>query len=173
MKKGTSAFTIIELIAAITIVALLAIVTIVSFNGVQGRSRDANRRADIANLAKALEQYYDDNGAYPIPAGSWYNSNNANWATFGTALNGTASGTIIDNMPADPKNNGDPTLATNYGYSYYYYTAAACGRSAGQWYLLVYRFESSPQIKFSDNDCSTGTGDTYYTNGASYYRSVK
>lgn len=168
MRKSTSAFTIIELLVVIVVIAVLASVAIVAFSGVQGRSRDAGRRADIGNITKALEQYYSDNSSYPVPGASWYYSNDASWATLSTSLSG-----IIDKLPTDPRNSGDPTLSTGYGYSYYYYTAAACGRAAGQWYLLVYRFEASPQTKFSDNDCNTSAGDDYYANGASYYRSVK
>lgn len=164
MKKSSSAFTIIELIAVITVIAILVAATIVSYNGIQGRSRDATRRSDVANIAKALEQYYSDNGSYPGTAGTWYVSNNANWTTFRTALTG-----MIDKVPVDPRNTGNPTAANTYGYAYY--TANACGRTAGQWYLLAYRFESSPQVKFSDKTCSTNEGDSY--TGVSYYRSVQ
>lgn len=169
MNKNTSGFTIIELIAVISIISVLAVITVVAFNGVQGRARDADRRADISNLTKALEQYYDDNGAYPGTSGTWYVSNNTNWGSTGI---GGSLATIIDSMPTDPKNTGNPTAAGLYGYSYY--TGSFCGRTAGQWYLLVYRFESSAKERFTDGDCSTNPlGDTYYTSGASYYRSAK
>ena len=160
MKKSTSGFTIIELMTVIIVLGILVAVVVVGYNGVQGRSRDAIRRSDISNITKALEQYYDDNGTYPAAT---YRSDNINWSTFSTALNGGPGGPVIDDLPKDPKNSGDPTLATGYGYSYYYYTAAACGQASGQWYMLVYRFESSSRTKFSDGTCSTNAGDTYYT----------
>lgn len=169
MTKSMNGFTIIELGAVIAIIAILATITIVAFTGVQGRARDSDRRGDVANLTKALELYYNDNGAYPGTSGTWYVSNNANWGS--TGLGGSLTG-IIDSMPVDPKNTGNPTNAGLYGYSYY--TATNCGRTAGQWYLLVYRFEGSTKERFTDGTCSTPElGDTYYTAGASYYRSVK
>lgn len=176
MKKSTSAFTIIELIAVISIIAVLAAVTIVAYSGVQARARDATRRADIGNIVKALEQYYDDYGSYPDPTGTasvisteWYSSGDASWGTFGTSL-----ASIIDATPKDPKGiaNANPLNANEFAYAYF--TGANCGKSSGQWYLLVYRFESSANEKFTDGDCSTNPiGDTYFAGGASYYRSVK
>lgn len=179
MKKSTSAFTIIELIVAVTVIAILAGVTIVAYKGVQGRSRDATRSSDIANITKALEQYYSDNGAYPIASGSsgsvingwWYTSGDASWSTFQNTL--TSAG-VIDNVPKDPNNitNSNPLNANSYAYAYF--SGSYCGRSAGQWYLLVYRFESRENVKFSDGNCTTNPlGDNYFSSGASYYRSVK
>lgn len=167
MKKSTSAFTIIELITVIVILSILVAITIVSYKGVQARARDSDRRADVTNIAKALEQYYGDNGTYPGVSGTWYISNNANWSTFSSSI-----ATIIDDVPKDPVNTGNPTTANTYGYAYY--TGAACGRTAGQWYLLVYRFEGSSNERFTDGTCATNElGDTYFAGGASYYRSVK
>lgn len=176
MKKSTSGFTLIELLTVIAIIAILASVMIVLYNGTQARARDAARRVDISNITKALEQYYSDNGAYPIPSGTssvinstWYTSGDSSWSTLAAALNGD-----IDTLPVDPlkKANANPLNVGNYGYAYY--SGAFCGHVAGQWYLLVYRFENSPQTKFSDGTCTTNPlGDNYYANGASYYRSTK
>ncbi len=176
MKKSTSAFTLIELMTVVAIIAILAVSTFVAYTGAQARARDAVRQEDISNLVKALEQYYSDNGAYPIPSGTssvinsnWYTSGDSSWTTFSSALTG-----IIDTVPVDPLKtvNGDPLNVGSYGYAYFsgYY----CGSTPGQWYLLVYRFENSSQTKFSDGACTTNPlGDNYYANGASYYRSVK
>lgn len=176
MKKSTSGFTLVEILIVVIIITILASIVAVSYNGAQGRARDSDRRADIANITKALEMYYDDNGAYPIPSATssvigntWYSSGDASWATFQSALSSAMS-----DVPKDPTGttNGNPINAGNYAYAYT--SGSYCGRNPGQWYLLVYRFEASANTKFSDGDCSTNPlGDTYFTGGSSYYRSTK
>lgn len=178
MRKSVSrlGFTITELLIVIVIIGILAAITLVQYNGTQGRARDAQRRTDIANITKALEQYYADNGSYPVASGTasvinanWYTSGDASWTGFTTNLTG-----IIDTLPADPKavTNGNPLNAGSYAYAYF--TGNYCNETAGRWYILVYRFEIDQNEKFSDGDCSVNPlGDAYYASGASYYRVVK
>lgn len=180
MKKSVSklGFTLIELMVVIIVLAILVAIVVVQYNGAQGRARDTDRRADISNIAKGLEQYYDDNGSYPATSGSsstitsnWYVSNTTNWtSTFSGAMS-----SILSPFPADPINSGVITTAKQYSYAYF--SGTGCGRAAGQWYLLVYAYENSPKEKFSDGDasgCSANEGDAFYTaNGASYYRVIR
>ena len=177
MKKSTSSvgFTIVELLIAIIVIGILASITLVQYNGAQSKARDTQRRADIGNITKALEQYYADNGAYPIPTGTasvinqyWYTSGDASWTTFAGSLNG-----IINQTPTDPKNitNGNPITPGSYAYAYF--SGNYCGKNAGKWYLLVYRFEAAAPEKFSDGNCTDPIIDNYFAAGASYYLSVK
>lgn len=178
MKKNISSlgFTIVELLIVIIIIGILATITIVQYNGAQAHARDLDRRADVANITKALEQYYADNGSYPVASGTasvinsnWYTSGDASWTTFATNLSG-----IIDTLPTDPKAIANSNPLNSGSYAYAYYTGSYCGKTAGRWYLLVYRYEYDANEKFSDGDCSTNPlGDAYYTAGASYYRVVK
>ena len=170
MKKSVSGFTLVELIIVICVIALLAAIVTVSYSPTKARARDTTRRSDIANIVKGLELYYDDNGSYPAPGGTnWYYSTDSTWSSLVTALTGK-----ISSVPSsDPTNSGSPTTAGKFGYAYYS-SGSYCGRAAGQWYLLVYRFEVGSQTKFSDGTCGgTEYGDTFYSAGASYYRSVK
>ena len=180
MKKSTNGlgFTIIELIVVVTVVGILAAITVVSYSAAQGRARDTTRRADIANITKALEQYYDDNGSYPTTSGAsstiqsyWYLSTATGWtSTLATALNG-----IISPLPVDPRNNG--SFVTARQFSYAYFSGTGCGKSPGQWYVLLYEFEASDKEKFTDGTataCVANDGDTFFnTYGASYYRVVR
>lgn len=65
MHKTKSGFTIVELLIVIVVIGILAAITIVAYNGIQGRARDTERTADIAQLHKALELFYAENNYYP------------------------------------------------------------------------------------------------------------
>jgi len=70
MRKSKSGFTIIELLVVVVVIGILAGITLVAYNGTQARSRDARRKTDVANIIKAMELYYSDNGQYPVPTGA-------------------------------------------------------------------------------------------------------
>jgi len=55
-------FTIVELLIVIVVVGILAAITIVAFNGVRQRASDAQRKSDIANIAKAIQSYKVEKG---------------------------------------------------------------------------------------------------------------
>ncbi|OGE76633.1 MAG: hypothetical protein A3C85_02550 [Candidatus Doudnabacteria bacterium RIFCSPHIGHO2_02_FULL_48_21] len=58
-------FTLIELLVVISIIGLLASVVLVSLNAARAKARDTKRKADLAQIVKALELYYDQYGVYP------------------------------------------------------------------------------------------------------------
>jgi type II secretion system protein G len=58
-------FTLIELLVVIAIIGLLASVVLVSLNSSRQKSRDAKRLADMNQMAKALELFYNDFNSYP------------------------------------------------------------------------------------------------------------
>ena len=55
MRKNTSGFTIVELLIVVVVIAILAAISIAGYNGIQARSRDGQRKQDIATIKKALE----------------------------------------------------------------------------------------------------------------------
>lgn len=176
MKKSKSGFTLVELLVVIVVIGILAGITIVSYNGVQSRSRDARRKTDIANIAKAMEIYYGDNARYPTPTGNtnssinntWYSSSDSSWGLLKTAL------ADVD-IPTDPKNTpGNPLSGKNYSYAVFVNTANYCGAPAGQMYIIVWRYETMAKEKTSLGTCTDmPLGDGYYTNGNSYYRNSR
>ena len=61
-KKG---FTLIELLVVIAIIGILSSVVLVSLSGSRQKARDGKRVGDIAEIQKALEQYFDVYQSYP------------------------------------------------------------------------------------------------------------
>ncbi len=67
-KRG---FTLIELLVVIAIIGLLSSVVIVSLNSSRAKARDTRRKADLAQISKALELYYEKYGTYKVQGGGW------------------------------------------------------------------------------------------------------
>lgn len=67
MKKYLQGFTLIELLIVMAILGVLAVVVLVAINPVQqlARTRDAGRKAGVAQIGRALEAYYTSHsGSY-------------------------------------------------------------------------------------------------------------
>jgi len=64
-KRQHAGFTIVEMLIVIVVVSILVSVTAMAYSGVQNRGKDAERKADIRQVAQLLESYYLDNGFYP------------------------------------------------------------------------------------------------------------
>lgn len=144
LRRG---FTLIELLVVIAVIGLLASVILVSLNGVRLKARDVKRRADLAQISKALELHYNDNNdRYPASGGAtspnsgWSNSNDTSWNALTTAL-----APYISKLPHDPKESasGYPGDGANV-YSYAYWSdpggSYGCDR---QEYLITANLENA------------------------------
>ena len=111
-QKG---FTLIELLVVIAIIGTLASVVLASLNHSRAKARDAERLAELRQLANALQLYYTDHNIYPtqLPDGS-----RPNTATL-TAVENIDGLTpqYIPTIPYDPK----PDSNTD-GYRYHHAT---------------------------------------------------
>jgi general secretion pathway protein G len=106
MKKKrfkAKGFTMVELLVVIGLLTILAGALMAIFNpfGQIQKSQDAKRKNDLAQIQRALELYYQDNGRYPVQT--------AGFAITGGAW-GTAWGTYMAKVPSDP------TPAKKYAY---------------------------------------------------------
>jgi len=165
-QKG---FTLIELLVVISIIGLLASVVLVALNGARVKARDTKRKADISQLQKALELYYNENNQYPgsggatSPNGGWTNSADASWSTLQTTLS-----TYLSKLPFEPKENNNASEWGGNGYHYSYYSSGyGCDK---QWYMIVYQLETASG---PDPGVTACDGTNFQYGGAGSNTSVK
>jgi len=91
--KKTKGFTLIELVLVVAILSILSVMVIFAINPLAQfqKANDAKVKSDLAQIQRALEIYYDDNGSYPPSTGA------PNFEIFNPAKNqaiawGTSSG---------------------------------------------------------------------------------
>lgn len=65
MQTGNKGFTLMEILIAMAIVGILSGVGFSSFTTSIKKTRDAERKADLSSITKALEAYNSDFGVYP------------------------------------------------------------------------------------------------------------
>jgi len=111
LKRTSRGFTIVELLIVIVVIGILAALVIVTYNGIQQRARDTERKTDVKGIQGQLEAYWADNARYPTMA-------NVNDTTFRT----TNFKGLDPSAFADPKNSASQqvcaaTAANCYGYS--------------------------------------------------------
>ena len=80
--KQQSGFTIVELLIVIVVIAILAAISIVAYNGIQQRSRDTQRKSDVASIAKALKLYEVDKGPMFTASGCGANGNGSGYFNY-------------------------------------------------------------------------------------------
>lgn len=112
LKRTGRGFTIVELLIVIVVIGILAALVIVTYNGIQQRARDTERKTDVKGIQGQLEAYWADNARYPTIA----NMNDDDFRT--TNFKG-----LDPSAFADPKDTTAPhqvcgTVAENcYGYA--------------------------------------------------------
>lgn len=82
----------------ISIIALLTSITLIALNDARIKARNTKRKADAAQVRKAIETYYQDNGAYPT-AGATPN-NEVDIQNLASQL----APKYLTGLPKDPKN---------------------------------------------------------------------
>lgn len=114
-------FTIVELLIVIVVIGILAALVVVTYNGIQQKARDTERKTDINALHGQLEAYQAQNGKYPTLA-------NVNDATFrSTNMKGLDAAAL-----QDPKGTAQTLVAAPAADSYAYAVSpASCDNGAG------------------------------------------
>jgi prepilin-type N-terminal cleavage/methylation domain-containing protein len=107
MKKSNG-FTLIELLIVIAIIGLLSTMAVYAYNLARVEARDARRKADLKQIQKALELYYDNHGQYPSSGTSWQCSCTTGLCASGSTWQGVLQPLITEGLlhelPIDPVN---------------------------------------------------------------------
>jgi general secretion pathway protein G len=120
LKKNVKGFTIVELLIVIVVIGILAALVITTYNGIQQKARDTERKTDVNAVHGQVEAYNAQNGKYPTLA-------NVNDATFrSTNMKGLDSAAL-----ADPKNAGSQALCGSVQAGCYAYVVAPSGCDNG------------------------------------------
>ena len=121
-KARSSGFTIVELLIVIVVIGILAALVIVTYNGIQQKARDTERKTDIKALQGHLEAYWANNAKYPTLA-------NVNDSTFrSNNFKGLDAAALADPKNAASQQLCAATAANCYGYAV---TPAGCDNAAG------------------------------------------
>lgn len=100
-KKASSGFTIVELLIVIVVIGILAALVVTTYNGIQQKARDTERKTDVNAVYGQLEAYQAQNGKYPTLANlvdATFRS--ANMKGLDAAALTAPNGTVLDSAAA-------------------------------------------------------------------------
>ncbi|MBI5127117.1 prepilin-type N-terminal cleavage/methylation domain-containing protein [Candidatus Roizmanbacteria bacterium] len=111
--RNNKGFTLIELLIVIIILGVLAALITGNFFTSLKKGRDARRKADIGQVQKALELYYEDKRAYPTQAPD-------PGFVFGEQFSDPSTGkTYMQRVATDPLGNTDYRYESDTDGTYY------------------------------------------------------
>lgn len=155
-KLRKSGFTLIELLVVVAIIGLLASVVLATLNNARAKSRDARRIADLNEIRKALELFYNDYESYPTLdiSGSWLDIYNRLRGCLQSTNNADCNMAIPNGVSYMSSVPQDPLGDTR---SYYYYRC-----SSGQRYRLraVLEINNTVALNSDIDGAFYGAGDT-------------
>ncbi len=145
-KKG---FTLVELLVVIAILSLLATIGLGQYRTSQRKASDAQRKADLDNIARAIEMYYNDNGSYPLSTGGLVDvgAGGLDWGDQLIKSYVTEDIIYMKSLPVDP--------AGNQSYCY--------ESTSGVYFRIFAALENENDLDIGEYTCNSGD----YTYGIS------
>jgi len=119
--KKTDGFTLLEMVLVIGILSVLSVITIAAMDPLAQfqKANDAKVKSDLAQVQRALESYYDDNGTYP-PSSADYKIENV-FVANNPAINWGASFTPYMNFLPVPPGSSKYVYYSQNGQAYFLY----------------------------------------------------
>jgi len=189
MAHKQKSFTLIEMLIVVVIIGILAAALIPRLQSVQARARDTKRKADLHQIATALEIYKEDNWNYK-GIQMWWGMSVPLWTTRDLANQVddpqwfvAATNTLnhyMTSVPLEPQQTFRYPWNTDHFVGYLLHTinihtaSYVGGRDTFDWFLLAARTESdgssSNWVTNTSyyNDAPT-TIVTWYTNGTRWW----
>jgi prepilin-type N-terminal cleavage/methylation domain-containing protein len=168
LKVRTSAgFTLMELLVVVAIIGMMTAAITISTSSARVQSRDAKRKADLANVAASLEVYFSELRAYPDASTTW------TW----DGLKSKLYPTYLNAWPTDPT-GVDGMFGTGFVYQTNAFNKPVAGSSANTQYVLDVTLEGKEEPTNSQILCdiSSNTNPNFYLsgtqtcNGKTHYR---
>ena len=126
--KTNTGFTLIELLVVISIIGLLASLILVSVAESRQRARDSKRVADMNQMAKAMELFFNERFSYPTSAA-------------GGPLNVSMANILVPKfvltLPIAPQPPDGSCAASGLGSNAYYFSPTG-GASTANNYLITF-----------------------------------
>lgn len=150
-QSHKTGFTLLEMLVSILILGILTALISGNFLNSIRKGRDARRKADLGQVQKAIEMYYEDKKEYPNFPITWGNA----LCETSTAVSCGSEKTYMQKLPTDP--------LSNQSYAYYYVVT-----SSPSTYKLYSCLENSQdlgpgvaqasgaQSSYSGTNCGTG-----------------
>jgi len=127
MKKNLG-FTLVELLVVMAILAILATVGFGQYTNSQIKARDAQRKSDLSNIARALEMYYNDNQSYPTASNGMIvvdqgsGDTELNWGTEFFATFGSTDVVYMKRLPEESNSDISYCYSSNEGRDFYLFS---------------------------------------------------
>jgi len=142
-KFSSRGFTLVELLLVVGLLGILSTVALVAVDpGARiAQARDVQRKADLRQIANALDTYYIDHEEYPHPCAlvqGFGECASANLSQWPAELNVLLEEGYLKTLAADPVNNAFASVFQTNGLSYFYvsWDDPSVGAVAGKYYIL-------------------------------------
>lgn len=117
-------FTLVEILIVMVIIGIVATIGFGSFASSQMKGRDASRKSDLTQIARALETYYNDYGQYPLDSVGAIAGCGAGVACeWGEPFVDDKNTVYMIKIPHDPKSDRYYRYASSDGTSYQIYAS--------------------------------------------------
>lgn len=147
-KARKGGFTLVELLVVMAILAILSTVGFGQYRTSQKKARDAQRKADLSHIARALEMYYSDHKSYPLGEGGKIGT--LNWGDSFEDENSI----YMKKLPEDPADNRE-----------YCYQS-----DDGSYFEIFATLENERDLDYQKDCCSGDSCQCYICNGEKLYR---